>query len=81
MSEHTVNMEEKRVVEALNNVNMLFQASIANSPVGLVPEAAEAQRAGLNKAGQQIVDTLQSFLPQKEDSAVQLELPLDDKKG
>jgi len=76
MSEHTINMEEsstqETIVTALQNVNLLFQSAHANIPVGLVPEAAKAQQAGLQQAGQQVVNVLEKLLP-KRDEPVLLE--------
>ena len=59
--------KEETIKGMLNRVNILFQAAHQNCATGLLPEAAEMQRAGLQRMAQEIVDYLQSLLPIPDD--------------
>ena len=51
-------ISEDQIKEALEALNIIFQAAITNMPSGLLPAAQKAQQEGISSAGQHVADFL-----------------------
>ena len=63
MSEERTLLTQEEVEKGLSFLNIVYQAAIANSPVGLIPEALKVQQEGITKAAQNVVDLIEAHGP------------------
>jgi|TARA_R100001443_G_scaffold35572_1_gene49343 hypothetical protein len=73
MEEKPTLMTAEEVEKGVSFLNIVYQAAISNVPTGLVPEAAAAQRQGIQEAAQNVVDLIQAHGPLAEERAKMME--------